>query len=354
MRVVALTLVVIMAIGLFARPLHACHLSDLRLDSVVDQGGSFDVAVTLCIGAGITGSTRGGDQSTHAIGFEFFGGGLTVNTFAPASITSEVTALTMSGFAAPGPVGQADALVVYANEIVPNPFTCITSTATCGPVHSECKTYQFNVSQLPTQIQARGVEGAGNPVGGCYPNFDMGVYPASKHVRLARIDADSDQVTVRNFGPGIADARYMRFRTQPSLYLSDLPIVGGGDLTLSPGEEVTVMFAGLPAAGAIGLYFPPGKTGPTSGMQDFAQWNGSLGNESTAVELGIWSAGTSIAGPGPSYVYTGDGSQNGAGFWASLSPAAVVPALSPFGMAVLACMLAALGCVRFTRSGRRR
>jgi hypothetical protein len=175
----------------------------------------------------------------------------------------------------------------------------------------------------------------------------------SAQIRMTRLDEVTQQVTIENFSAstGVDISGYFMCRA-PGTYrqFSTLTIVGGGDLDLSPGESVTIIYTDILSAGTgIGVYVTSGFTNPAN-MSDYMQFKGVAGfRESVAVDAGLWTAGTFATGdPGP-YFYTGDGvAEDGAAFWTNSPPA--VPALSTWGLAGLV----ALFLVSTTMIQRRR
>ncbi len=170
---------------------------------------------------------------------------------------------------------------------------------------------------------------------------------AQAQVRMVALDETTQEVTIRNFGTGTVDVSGYQMCRQPGTYraLSALTIVGGGDLTLSPGEEVTLVYTFILEDGTgIGLYLNNLGFGNSANMADYMQYKGVAGvREIVAVGAGIWTAGTFASGDSGPYVYTGDGSQNGAAFWASASSS--VPGLGVLGAILLAGLLVSIAVV---------
>ncbi|MEM0996380.1 MAG: T9SS type A sorting domain-containing protein [Bacteroidota bacterium] len=155
----------------------ACNLSYVQLDSVTDTGnGQWDIYVTACVGAGISGFSKGGAADTYTFAFVFYSScnaSLAISEF-PASVKGNETGAEYWGFNF-GPVGppfDAQAAVLYLNPSY-QPFVCVNATGICGPRHSQCDQYRFRVAELPDSIRVLGFEGAGNALGGCYPDADM-------------------------------------------------------------------------------------------------------------------------------------------------------------------------------------
>jgi hypothetical protein len=169
-----------------ASSVYACNLTQTTLLSVVPSGGAFTISTQLCVGAGRTGGVNGADGDTQDLIFGFYrqAGPLVITGFTPANITSSFRLCTMPGIAT-GPIPFAPFNVeegIYYQFFAGNPgcttgfnqsFTCVVSTAQCGNVHSDCFNISITIDQLPDSLRVFGVEGAGNPTSGCYPNPDM-------------------------------------------------------------------------------------------------------------------------------------------------------------------------------------
>ena len=173
----------------------------------------------------------------------------------------------------------------------------------------------------------------------------------AQNIRLTTLDPITQNLTIKNFEAATTiDISSFQMCREPGTYqaLSTLSIVAG-DLSLSPGEEVTLTYGFVPAAGGgIGLYVS-GPFGSAANMLDYMQYMGVAGfRESVAVAAGIWATGTFASGQGP-YQYTGDGSQEGAGFWQTAAPP--VPLSTVVGAVGLLGMLGTLGAVRVRQRG---
>lgn len=173
--------------------LNACNLSDLTFCGAPTSpllNTSFPndtlICLTVCNGYGVTGLSQGANSDTRSIGFGWYDSqpGFIIRAFAPLSITSGrgFDDCTMAG-ADVGPQGvpyNSQATILFIDPgyygFAPcddQPFGCITSTADCGALAQQCVTYTFQVNQIPDSVRVFGVEGAGNPLDGCYPDADM-------------------------------------------------------------------------------------------------------------------------------------------------------------------------------------
>jgi Secretion system C-terminal sorting domain len=162
---------------LFNSNANACNNSSLSLNSVSNSGGVWYVSVTLCIGAGRSGAAFGADAPTGTtFGFAMFGPATLRNKVLSwnASVTSDYTGATYLGDTVGPGFGLGEATNLLYSHPEGNAFyTCISSTAECGSIHSDCKIYNFSFQGiLPDSIRALGIEGLA-PFGGCYPNADM-------------------------------------------------------------------------------------------------------------------------------------------------------------------------------------
>jgi hypothetical protein len=173
----------------YTTPTHACNLSQMTLVSVTGTG-PYVITVDLCVGTGLTLTTKGADQSTTHISFGFWDAtpGFAISGFTPAQMFSIAPAqptvpprCRLTGVNI-GPVplyGTSVTIFYQMPNAVPctganaTNYACINSSAICGPATQNCSTHTFTVNQIPDSMRAFGVEGAGNQVGGCYPNADM-------------------------------------------------------------------------------------------------------------------------------------------------------------------------------------
>jgi Secretion system C-terminal sorting domain len=170
----------------------ACDLSNLTLLSITPSGPNVIVSAQLCLGYGRTGGVNGADGNTQDILFGFFDSNNPINvlSFGPTSTTSPAPRnCTMFGGDIGGPLGApfdiANGVFYAFDQFSPGcsfggalsvGYTCITSTASCGNALAQCQVFTFTLDALPDSMRVFGVEGAGNPTAGCYPNPDMAIY----------------------------------------------------------------------------------------------------------------------------------------------------------------------------------
>jgi|GEM_PF-2597971 len=158
---------ILLSLFLLPSETKACDRSSLELDSVVQVGSEFDIYVTLNIGAGIFGSMQGADNGTTQFGFGFYS--TTVNpinfSFFTPSVISDTTAELASAIPIGTPPLGTQGFILY--QPTNGLFTCTNSNAVCGFPHTQSDQYRFRTNILPDSIRAFGVEGMGNPMGGC-------------------------------------------------------------------------------------------------------------------------------------------------------------------------------------------
>ena len=154
----------------------ACNNSDVALDSIIQVGTEYDIYVTLCIGAGRQGAVQGADGPTNEFAFAFYtcnAGPINISSWTP-TITGDTTGVTATGFNTgpqPSPPFGAQGTVLYDPQ--GQDLTCISNPNQCGLPHIQCFQFVFRVDVIPDSIRVFGVEGAGSPTSGCYPDADM-------------------------------------------------------------------------------------------------------------------------------------------------------------------------------------
>ncbi len=169
--------------------LQACNLSDLTPISITGGPlGPFVIRYRLCVGMGITGGIKGGDQITSSMYFGFYDSqpGFTVLAFTPANLAGPAVGVPPVPCIMPGTNFGPDPYFGLQGEVIYNDpgyygnapcaqhsYGCVSSTLFCGGVRSYCQVLTVTVNQIPDSMRVFGVEGGGNPVGGCYPNPDM-------------------------------------------------------------------------------------------------------------------------------------------------------------------------------------
>lgn len=155
----------------------SCDRSSVSLISVTPVAGNFLITYQICIGEGLTGVNRGGDGDTRNFVIGIYSNSpITVSGYTPASVTGTVTGTVQTGgvYGPQGPPFDSDETIAYFDfTSSPSSFACVSSTVNCGNTNTRCDVFSFTSSVIPDSIRVFGVEGAGNYVAGCYPNFDM-------------------------------------------------------------------------------------------------------------------------------------------------------------------------------------
>ncbi|MEM6271487.1 MAG: T9SS type A sorting domain-containing protein [Bacteroidota bacterium] len=148
----------------------ACDRSKAQADSVIVFSGFYDIYLSVCIGAGITGTPKGGDGPTRDFGFGFYGS----PTLSPIGYTNSLTSDTTGAtyFAGVG-FGAWGTRFLIAYLFSGTDFTCVSSTSTCGNIHTDTVRVRVRTNELPDSVRVFGIEGSGNPLGGCNPDSDM-------------------------------------------------------------------------------------------------------------------------------------------------------------------------------------
>ncbi len=169
-KTLALKLLALLSLILVSQTGYACDRSSIVLDSLVSDGVNFELYITQNVGGGITGSSRGADNSTFTFAYSFYGQPSLNISYFPPSITSTVTQVTNNGLNV-GPFHASNFTIGYLSP--GQAYTCVSSTAGCGNVHTDVKQLHFTLNEIPDSIRLFGIEGAGNPIAGCYPDPDM-------------------------------------------------------------------------------------------------------------------------------------------------------------------------------------
>lgn len=161
----------------------ACNLSSFTLNSIVPMGLDTAINFTLCIGSGRTGALKGGDADTKSIFMEFWGTfpATSIVSYSPLQITAAFGGCVNPGFNyGPDPyVGSVASLFFIdpgyygAYPCTISPLGCVDYTPYCGNITSTCTNFTVVVNHLPDSMCVLGVEGAGDPRGGC-PCSQMG------------------------------------------------------------------------------------------------------------------------------------------------------------------------------------
>lgn len=149
----------------------ACNNSDYVLDSLTFDGTNYTIYSTLCIGGGILGAIKGGDNATSTLGLGFYSpdGTMALSSFSPNAIQGDSTGCPFSGFGPAASLEGSNFSVVYFPTTGCTDLLCVNSTAICGRPHAQCFNFVHVLNVLPDSIIALAVEGTGNTEAGCYP-----------------------------------------------------------------------------------------------------------------------------------------------------------------------------------------
>ncbi|MEM6264717.1 MAG: T9SS type A sorting domain-containing protein [Bacteroidota bacterium] len=153
----------------------ACDRSSVSLVSFTDNGTSYDYLIEICIGGGVSGVNRGADNATQTIAIALYdptaSATITLDTL---SITSDSTGVTLPGMVINmlGAPFNSERVIGYIHSGATD-FLCVTSTAGCGNVHTDCFRVGFTSDEFLDSLRVFGAEGAGNPNAGCFPDADM-------------------------------------------------------------------------------------------------------------------------------------------------------------------------------------
>lgn len=141
----------------------ACDRSNVTLDSVRTVGGLNHIYMTLCIGAGRSGSTFGANQPTGWIfSFAIWGPpGIrsSIISWTP-TITSDTLHTTYIGDTlGPGYSTESQNIAYFDPGFAAN-YTCMSTTVPCGRAHTDCQQFHFVFNgMMPDSIRVLGIEG---------------------------------------------------------------------------------------------------------------------------------------------------------------------------------------------------
>lgn len=192
----ALRLLILLSLTFNLNEVVACTGGSLTLDNFQPNGSNFDITVTLCMGGGQGGAA--GDTDNFFFSF-FKSGGLTVSSYT-LNVTSAINVTYDAYDQGAGSYPSGEGTILYTdNCFIPvcGPFECITN-AGCGTAHTTCRQFIFTVSTTPDSMRVFGIEGNGDPLGGCYPNTNMLITSFSAlPVELESFSAAPDGEAVR-------------------------------------------------------------------------------------------------------------------------------------------------------------
>ena len=137
-------------------------------------------------------------------------------------------------------------------------------------------------------------------------------------IRILSVNPGTDEIAIKNFGSSMVDISAYRLCARfvyTSNMTDDVTTVSGSPM-LQGGDTLVVTWPINDVSSDVGIYLASGTFGDSAAMVDFMQYGDSgIGREGVADSKGIWSAGDFLSGPAP-YTYAGDGTDNGASFWA--------------------------------------
>lgn len=148
----------------------ACDLSSFTLNGVTSLGSNkYKIDVSFCAGGGRNSSRYGADQSTTNFAFYLLGQNITLDTMSKDTMQSPNTGNVFKGYKL---IDDSKLSVAYDVPVLyyldPNwssVWACINST--CGTPRAICGSVSIYTTGLPDTIWCRGMEAAGNILGGC-------------------------------------------------------------------------------------------------------------------------------------------------------------------------------------------
>ena len=156
--------------GVFTSKVKACDRSEINLDSVVVGPGYLDIYIQMSVGGGITGTSKGAGSDTRTFAYAFY----SASPISLVSFTPQLVGDSTGGVYPGADIGAAfGANFVLGYIDTGTPYTCISTTASCGNKHTDVKQVFIRVDAIPDSVRLLGIEGSGNPFAGCYPDADM-------------------------------------------------------------------------------------------------------------------------------------------------------------------------------------
>ncbi len=237
-------LLILLMIGFGGTTVNACNLSSFTLNNYYYDNGRYHIQTTLRIGRGVTGVTTGADGDTRSISFAFYdnqNAGINILSMSPMNLVGPYSGCGMPGFifnSPQGPPYNCDDMAMFIDPgyygqqpCMSYPFECISSTAQCGPAGFDTFPITFEVDKFPDSIRCFGVEGNGNPLGGCYPNLDMLILgcPSCPFYRV--LDCPGPSIVQANSNcegivPNYRNTVDFALFCEPLVYLAQSPLAG--------------------------------------------------------------------------------------------------------------------------------
>ncbi len=173
----------------------ACSRTHFVVNSVEFVDGLWEYKAELCVGAGKTGAVQGGDGPTQAIAIAVTGPGQ-LHSFEPTTLVGAYSGTELVGYAiddpAPFPNGFLGTLpacpnpntagercrhstssLIFFESSDPTPYTCVLSTALCGPERAECTDFTLRFDGRIDALRVLGLEGGNNLYAGCTPTAEV-------------------------------------------------------------------------------------------------------------------------------------------------------------------------------------
>lgn len=154
----------------------ACDLSGFSINGVSNLGNNrYKLDVTFCCGSGRSSTRYGADQSTTNFAF-YLSKNATLDGWSDDSLISPITGHKFRAYhlidSSKNSVPYKAQVLYYIGAAYGSYWTCISNT--CGTVQSLCKSISIYTIGLPDTVWCRGMEAAGNVLGGC---VNLKVFP---------------------------------------------------------------------------------------------------------------------------------------------------------------------------------
>lgn len=212
--------ILILFLILWVLPLLPCDRSSLSLISVTQVGSNYQINVSLNAGGGITGTSKGADSATKDFVFAFrTTNDIPMNLISfTSSVTSQYTGaifLAVDGGAVVNAPFDSQGTIAYINNLNED-LECISSTVSCGEIHTSTYAFSFTVNVLPEEIQVLGIEGGGNPSVGCLSNPDMIIANVALPITLTNFYAVKEKNIVSLYWETASEVNNAGFEVQHS------------------------------------------------------------------------------------------------------------------------------------------
>lgn len=181
----------------------ACDLSGFTLNSVTNLGNNrYKTDVTFCAGAGRNNTRYGADQGTTYFSF-YLSNNCQLDTWSHDTLISPATSNVFKGYklyddshlSVPYNTNALFYIGLYDQDAT---WCCIDWG--CGAPRSVCRSISIYTIGLPDTIWLRGMEAAGNTLGGC---TDLRIFPRCHNVSVVA-DAGADKTVYPGGSPSSA------------------------------------------------------------------------------------------------------------------------------------------------------